>query len=139
MVLPLMSEVFDKAAVRHLRDADHLDAAGRRANADHLYGFAAECAVKAALVTALGAPLSHHHRQHVDVLWGRALLQGLQKRFPALAALLKAPNPFDNWSTDQRYDDGVAITPEVVEGHRKAARRLLGCVRLTYALSEAQP
>jgi hypothetical protein len=138
IVVRLMSEVFDKAAIRHWLDAQQLEQTGRRANADHLYGFAAECAVKVAIIAATGSALSDHHRRHIEVLWDRAALQGVQKRYPTLAALLKLANPFADWSVDQRYDDGAAITAERVARHRTAARRLLGCVGLTVAVREEQ-
>ncbi|MBF0346450.1 MAG: hypothetical protein HQL81_02175 [Magnetococcales bacterium] len=40
-------EQYAKAAERHLRDAEFLLKNQRNANADHLYGLAAECMIKA--------------------------------------------------------------------------------------------
>ena len=41
-----MNADFLDAHRRHLRDADYLFSASRLANADHLYGMAAECGLK---------------------------------------------------------------------------------------------
>jgi hypothetical protein len=41
---------FPASARRHLADAKLLEANGRLANAGHLYGFAAECGLKALLI-----------------------------------------------------------------------------------------
>jgi hypothetical protein len=35
-------------------------------------------------------------------------------------------HPFADWSTDDRYGPDDAISPEALERHREAARRLLG-------------
>src|SRR5262245_17101801 len=67
---------FVSAARRHLSDADYLEVAGRRMNADHLYGFAWECALKA-LMIGHGMPMQrtagvgwrpsvHSDRIHAD-------------------------------------------------------------------------
>jgi hypothetical protein len=45
-----MSEPYSTAAMRHWQDATLLDESRRLANADQLYGFAAECGLKSALV-----------------------------------------------------------------------------------------
>ena len=42
-----MSENYTEAALRHWRDAELLKEQNRVENADHLFGVAAECALKA--------------------------------------------------------------------------------------------
>lgn len=73
-----MSECFDVAAVRHFRDGGLLSEQGSVENADQLFGFAAECAIKSALVTLpgcqQGGTLSEKYREHVDRLWDLAVL-----------------------------------------------------------------
>ena len=44
-----MTEAYDVAATRHFRDGQLLESEDRLSNADQLFGFAAECAIKAAL------------------------------------------------------------------------------------------
>ncbi|MGC9442350.1 hypothetical protein [Streptomyces sp. WG5] len=46
----LQEDQFAKAAKRHFEDADYVHRDSRLPTADHLYGFAAECAVKSLLL-----------------------------------------------------------------------------------------
>ena len=70
-----MPSDFIDAADRHFEDADFLESNGRVANADHLFGLSAECALKAVmqgLGMALrpgGVPLERRHRVHINDLW----------------------------------------------------------------------
>jgi hypothetical protein len=130
-----MPECFDVAAVRHFRDGSLLGERQSLDNADQLFGFAAECAIKSALVTLpgclQGGGLVEKYREHVDRLWDLAALQGLQRRYPGLLAVLRGlQRPFADWSTSQRYGPDGTITAEVLDRHREAARRVLGGVRL---------
>jgi len=130
-----MPECFDEAAIRHFRDGGFLSERGSLDNADQLYGFAAECAIKSALITLPGClaegNLAEKFREHVEQLWDRAGLQSLQRRYPNLLKFLRGPRPFGDWSTIHRYGPDGAITSEVHDRHREAAKRLLGSVRLT--------
>lgn len=134
-----MAENYILAAARHWADGMHLesdDRTDRTANADQLFGFAAECALKVALLQLPNCiendRLTARYLEHVDVLWDRIPIQGVQRRFPALATVLSSlDNPFDRWSTDQRYEDGSAVTEAVLARHRSAAKRLLGAIGLT--------
>jgi hypothetical protein len=131
-----MPECFDVAAVRHFRDGSHLSERQSLDNADQLFGFAVECAIKSALVTLPGCrqdgKLAEKYREHVDRLWDLAAIQSLQRRYPTLSAILRGlQRPFAEWSTNQRYGPDGATTAEVLDRHREAARRVLGSVRLT--------
>ncbi len=130
-----MAECYEMAALRHWADSILLEKENRVANADHLFAFAAECAIKVALSQLPGfvnnGNLASHYLVHMDELWNRIQLQNLQRRFPALMATLKSENPFRDWSVNQRYEDGSAILPAVKDRHRDAARRILGAVGLT--------
>jgi hypothetical protein len=125
---------YASAAARHWSDAEHLFGASRNDNADQLFGFAAECALKAALFAALspgtGGELPKGYYVHIDELWDKVSSTSLRKRYPTVHALLKLPNPFSDWSTHQRYADSGMVLKEQVEAHRKMAQRLLGAAQL---------
>ncbi|HKH49757.1 MAG TPA: hypothetical protein VKM72_34315 [Thermoanaerobaculia bacterium] len=130
-----MPECFDVAALRHFRDGGLLRERQSLDNADQLFGFAAECAIKSALVTLpgclQGGDLAQKYREHVDRLWDLAVLQGLQKRYPGLLVVLRGlQQPFADWSASQRYGPDGAIATEVLDRHREAAKRVLGSVGL---------
>jgi hypothetical protein len=130
-----MAEAFDIAAARHFRDATLLEANRRTSNADQLFGFAAECAIKFALHTLPGcrdgAVLADQYREHIDVLWDRAALQGLQRTFPSLLAVLRGlQQPYRHWSTGHRYAKDDAVSIDDLERSRQAAKRLLASVGL---------
>ncbi|MEK7704493.1 MAG: hypothetical protein AAB426_05995 [Myxococcota bacterium] len=135
-----MTEVYDEAAMRHYRDGELLRREDRVANADQLYGLAAECAIKSALVCLTGSAsdgqLVTQYKEHIDRLWDIAPVQGLQKRYPRLAAVLKALRPFDDWSIRQRYEGDDAVGPDALEHHRRAASRILGSLQLHGAREE---
>lgn len=125
-------EDYPKAALRHWQDAELLAREARVDNADHHYGFAAECALKTAMVglpafsTREGLDGSYH--KHVDQLWCRIRHQSLQKAFPGLYAFLGAENPFVSWNVDQRYAATGVVSNGDMALHKNAAKRLLGCV-----------
>lgn len=133
-----MATNYGAAAIRHLRDAELLLAVGvendplRWANADHLAGFAAECALKVALPAGPdGGVRDGRHRVHIDELWERVPTQGLPRCYSGLVTLLRRPvRPFGDWRAEQRYEEGTAITQAALEGHVAEARRLCGAVGL---------
>lgn len=137
-----MPEDYAAAATRHFRDAALLEESRRVANADQLFGFAAECAIKRALVELpgflAGGRLDPAYHKHVNQLWDCVPLQGIQRRYPTLMVLLKGlRQPFRDWSTDQRYGPDGVVTGEAIERHRKAAVRVLGSVGLYGTRAEA--
>lgn len=136
-----MPEDFAGAAIRHFRDGALLEEKRRISNADQLFGFAAECAIKSALAGLPGytdsGALAQKYHVHIDKLWDLAQVQGIQKRYPALVVLLKGmPQPFADWSTDQRYGPDDMISAEVLKRHHRAAVRVLGSVGLSGARRE---
>lgn len=136
-----MSEDFAGAAFRHFRDGTLLEGERRIPNADQLFGFAAECAIKSALVGLPGCAesgrLTQEYRVHIDKLWNLAQVQNIQKRYPVLVALLKGlPQPFADWSTNQRYGPDGMVTEVALKCHHRAAVRVLGSVGLTGARRE---
>ena len=131
-----VTEDFGGAAVRHYRDGDLLQRNARMANADQLFGFAAECGIKCALATVLGLAgrggLQSRYKEHIETLWDLAAIQSTQKRYPCLYAVLTGlQNPFADWSTDQRYGPDDVTSESAVGNHRTAAGRILGAVGLT--------
>ena len=88
-----MREDFPGAATRHFRDGALLEENRRISNADQLFGFAAECAIKSALMGLPGyaesGALAGPYHKHVDQLWDLVSVQGIQKRYPGLVVLLK--------------------------------------------------
>jgi hypothetical protein len=129
-----MADNFAQSAVRHWSDAVTLEGAGRTDNADQLFGFAAECGIKSALVEYPAiykdGAIDERYKKHINELWSRVALQSLHKRFPALLAVLRLGNPFHDWSTSQRYGSDKAIATEALERHKNYAKRILGSVGL---------
>lgn len=131
----LKLEDYSAAALRHWSDAQLLERGNCFENADQLYGFAAECALKKALVElpafAKNGMLDTTYKLHVNDLWYKVNHQSLQKRYASLYAVLKATSPFSDWHVDQRYlADGI-VSLEAMRIHRDTAKRLLGTVGLT--------
>lgn len=129
-----MAEAYREAALRHWSDAAFLHEAKRYPNADQLVGIAAECAIKVALSDlpgcATGGALSKYYCEHVDILWERSALWGVNKRFPGLLTLLKSSKPFADWSIKHRYEPDSATDAARVQRHMDAAKRVLGAVSL---------
>ena len=137
-----MPEDYAVAATRHFRDAALLEESRRLANADHLFGLAAECAIKRALVELPGfrdgGRLAPAYHKHVNHLWDSVQVQSIQKRYPGLVVVLKGlRQPFSDWSADQRYGPDGGVTGEAVGRHHRAAARILGSVGLTGTRGEA--
>ena len=137
-----MPEDYAVAATRHFRDGALLEKSRRVANADQLFGFAAEGAIKRALVELpgflAGGRLAPAYHKHVNQLWDCVHLQGIQRRYPRLVVVLKGlPQPFADWSTDQRYGPDGVVTDEAMGRHRQAAARVLGSVGLNGTRGEA--
>jgi len=127
-------ENYAEAALRHWNDATLLEEKNRVENADHHYGFAAECAIKKALITlpafsTVGA-LEKTYKEHINILWDRVNNQSLQKAYPTLSAYLKSTHPFSDWHVKQRYAADGVISTAAMGLHKKSASRLLGSVNL---------
>lgn len=120
-----MATDFLNAAERHLADARLLDREKRYANADHLYGVAAECMLKAIMVS-LGAPTSRKgnlheraHKTHIDELWSEfcAFAGGAG----GASYLPFPPNyrPFPDWDINQRYAPQAGFTDGWLRSNRR--------------------
>ncbi|MEU6130297.1 hypothetical protein ABZ805_14090 [Saccharopolyspora sp. NPDC047091] len=126
---------FAEAAVRHYRDAELLLGRQRVANADHLAGIAAECALKAILIGHLGGVL-HGDRPkhpaepkatygHLPGLWHELSLLPAGRTGGAFHQAISAANPFEHWTVFERYSDGAHIDAARADAHLAEARKLL--------------
>ena len=129
---------FADAEARHWEDAELLLGQSRWANADHLYGLAAECGLKAVL-SALGPPPEQDsgapkdHKVHVDKLWPKFILTAAGSPRAGYAALLPSPSPFCAWSVHHRYEPQARFSEAAVRGFRAGAlavRALMAQARL---------
>lgn len=106
----IMKTNFKNAYFRHQKDADDLFANKRYANADHLYGLAAECALKAvmigldsSLVDKNGDLLNQGDKIHINKLWQYFRLFAQNRTASPYLACLPRENPFSKWSVNSRY------------------------------------
>lgn len=122
-----MSTDFRDASERHFEDGLLLEAQGRLANADHIFGLSAECSLKAIMlalgmkVMPDGAPEDRGHKVHMPELWAafQSFAQGrLASRY--LEPLDKT-NPFSDWMVDQRYWARSALGVHAPANHQSAA------------------
>ncbi len=102
-----MPSDFRDASSRHLLDGRLLQAEGRLANADHLFGVSAECSLKAIMIglghptTPGGAPQAH--LDHIDVLLPKfeVLANGLLDA--KHVGMMPVTGTFSQWSVHHRY------------------------------------
>lgn len=122
-----MKTDFKNAYDRHQKDANSLFDNRRYANADHLYGLAAECALKAVMVGL--APtlvdknsdfLNQADKIHIDKLWNhfRFFLQG--RSASSYLAHVPGSNPFNKWTVNSRYANQKIFIKSNVLPHRQA-------------------
>jgi hypothetical protein len=136
---------YASAAQRHFKDGAFLHDDGRLPNADHHYGFAAECALKSLLLRLApevsmgpkkpGKPAAKkpwlpdpndpnrtidlgHVQDMVGVL--PLLLRG-RAGAALLAGLGRHPDEFLSWDESERYTDGSGVLEATVVRRRLAA------------------
>jgi hypothetical protein len=125
---------FYAAMKRHWRDAELLSSQDpkRLANADHLYGLAAECGLKA-LIEKADKPLDidnnpdhrEKYKKHINATWAHYETF----RNGRLATYALGPtNPFNNWLIDQRYASESHFDDNRIEGHRLGAQAVYDLV-----------
>lgn len=123
-----MNTDFLDAHQRHWDDAERLFTAQRWANADHLYGVAAECGLKRLMrefgmpVNAAGSPSEKPDHTHADCIWARygTYLSGI------VGAEYGLPdeNPFSNWNVSDRYAHQSGFDQLRAMAHQQGARRV---------------
>ncbi|MDR1004684.1 MAG: hypothetical protein LBL97_06745 [Prevotellaceae bacterium] len=114
-----MNTDFYDAFLRHWEDAEYLFQGNRMPNADQLYGYSAECGLKA-LMKAFGMPaqLPTQDRVHLPDTWVR--YAAYQSGANAPAYTLPSSNPFGNWDISNRYAHRSSINQNDVQRHQQA-------------------
>lgn len=126
---------YEHAARRHLADAETLLNQGRLANAGQLYGFAAECGLKAMLIACGvapdadgGLPQTHALRKHMPVLFSRVVSHGhlIPDGPQASRYMASMPNlaHFHDWSVDHRYWGDASLPVTSVPNWQSAAKEV---------------
>lgn len=110
---------FLAASKRHYKDAELLTNSGRIPNAGHLFGFAAECGLKALLVSYglntdpntgdIFEPRPHKYKTHVDILINHIYAFPTSRNFAKYLAMMPTLPAFSNWRAEHRYFDEVFI------------------------------
>ena len=126
---------FADAHARHWEDAELLFRSARWANADHLYGFSAECGLKAVMEDlgmpvdrATGIPQEAKHRKHVQELWPEFQTFAQGRLVQKYSRFLAPGSPFADWSHHDRYAHQTHFDRSVVIPHREAARKISSMV-----------
>ena len=120
---------FADAHRRHWDDAEVLFAHARWANADQLYGYSAECGLKA-VMRALGMSVDpdgvpeQKHRKHVQALW--PIFRTFAEHHGGQWYLQQLPSgePFHNWSHHDRYASTRHFSRQSTVRHQNAAREI---------------
>lgn len=121
---------FRDAAERHFEDAGYLEAGNRPANADHLFGLSAECALKTVMqglgmaLRSDGAPDQKQYRVHINHIWGEFAAFS-QNRSGAKYSSYIDPmnNSFSDWDVSQRYCHRNDITSDMLTRHKEGAEQ----------------
>lgn len=122
-----MQADFLDAQQRHWDDAERLLQAQRWANADHLYGMAAESGLKR-LMLAFGMPFdatkdwpaNKQDRTHANGIWARFESYRCGHHQGAGYALT-TQNPFADWDVAQRYAHQSNFDQTRVQAHQAGA------------------
>ena len=132
-----MQADFLDAHKRHWDDAERLFVAERWANADHLYGLAAECGLKALMEKlshqgALGPKQDYVHimeDKKPNNAWSQ--YQSYLSGPLAIKLLLPETNPFSDWLVSQRYAHQSNFDQARAQAHQAAAKDV--CERIEIA------
>lgn len=131
---------FLDAHFRHLKDAGLLYSNERWANASHLYGFAAECGLKALMAKMApqkwplgGKPIDADDRCHINEekkanTWDRYQTYLSGSSAPAYS-LPASPNPFGNWDASDRYAKQTHFSDGSITTHKQGAERVAALIR----------
>lgn len=121
-----MNADFLDAHERHWSDAELLKASANLANADHLYGFSAECGLKRLMLAfgmkpkSDGSPEDKTDRVHADKVWIRFESYRANHN-DGVRYVLPATSPFHNWTAEQRYAHRSEFDAARVADHRAGA------------------
>jgi hypothetical protein len=130
-----MQADFLDAHERHWDDAERLFAAGRYANADHLYGMAAECGLKRLMVRfgmavdpAKGSPAAYEDKSHANKIWSR-FESYRSGKMEGSGYGLPTPNPFDKWDVSDRYAHQFNFNQAGVQLHQAGAAAICELIK----------
>lgn len=120
-----MQTDFRDAHERHWEDAELLFEQSRWANADHLYGLAAECGLKRLMIAFGmevdddGVPTSRDDRVHANQVWDR--YETYRSGHGSATYILPNTNPFADWHIGQRYAHRHPFDQSRAQRHRNGA------------------
>ena len=125
---------FFGAGRRHYQDAQLLLNNCRIPNAGHLFGFAAECGIKALLVSH-GLPTDpttgdlvetkpYKYKTHVNVLINNVEAFSNSPMYSKYLGMMPKLKAFSNWDTTHRYYDELSIPASLLDWHA-AAREVI--------------
>lgn len=130
-----MQADFLDAHERHWTDAETLFQAQRWANADHLYGMAAECGLKRLMLAfgmkvnpSTGSPVDDKDWKHANGIWARFESYRCGHHQGA-AYVLPTPDPFTDWEVAQRYAHQSNFDQARVNGHQSGASQVRELVK----------
>lgn len=130
-----MQADFLDAHERHWDDAERLFKAQRWANADHLYGMAAECGLKHLMLafgmpfdSAQDRPAKQQDRTHANGIWARFESYRCGHHQGACYAL-SLTNPFDDWHVSQRYANQGHFDQTRAQAHQSGAGAVRALVK----------
>lgn len=129
-----MKTDFLDAHNRHWEDGLSLFQSQRWANADHLFGIAAECGLKHLMLvfgmpydSGKNRPLKKEDLAHINKIWDR--FESYRSGHAQGASyILPVANLFNNWDVSQRYAPRSEFNQVYTEQHRQGAtavRKLL--------------
>jgi hypothetical protein len=118
---------FLEASKRHYRDAEFLQSDVRLPNAAQLFGFAAECGVKALIEKVLNKPLPPEYEKHANALVN--LLRNLQvlvngRQNAKYLAGIKRFKAFGSWLVEHRYQSEANIPLKHMQAWADAAKEI---------------
>ena len=117
-------EAYGEAAERLYGDGVLLQEQGRMATACHLYGLAAECALKQCLTHFIGRTADIPHKHLPDLVNDAKRLVGGRK-FKGLAVLLNKADYMDSWRVENRYWATATFSVTQCKQYREHACRTL--------------
>lgn len=130
-----MNADFYDAHKRHWDDAERLYAAQRWANADHLYGIAAECGLKQLMLAfgmpfdaAMDKPAKQQDVVHADGVWARYESYRCGHHRGA-GYVLSTSNPFADWRVSQRYAHQSQFDEVRATAHQAGANQVRQLVK----------
>lgn len=125
---------FLDAHQRHWDDAEHLFQNERWANADHLYGMAAECGLKQLMVKfgmeinpSSGSPKDKKDWEHAKNIWAR-FESYRSGRMEGVGYELPTNNPFSDWDVSDRYAPRSNFNQAEVQAHQAGAMVVCGLI-----------